>query len=134
MHLLCPQCQVVNRIPEDRPPSGPNCGRCGKPLYDDHPFDLDESNLSKHLARDKIPLLVDFWAEWCGPCKAMTPVLSQAAAQLKPEVRVAKVETDRNPALAARYAIRTIPTLVLFRRGTEKVRVSGAMNLRRLLR
>jgi thioredoxin 2 len=131
-HLVCPHCQAVNRIRTDRAEK-PACGACKRALFDG-PVELTSATFDKHVARSDIPVLVDFWAPWCGPCKTMAPHFEQAASLLEPGVRLAKVDTEAEPALAARFAIRGIPTLVLLRGGREIARQSGAMGAQDIAR
>ena len=134
LHLICPNCQATNRLPQDRLDQKPNCGRCHEALFTGQPVELTSVMFANYLDRNDIPLLVDFWAPWCGPCKMMAPAFVQAAAMLEPHVRLAKVNTDAEQALGARYNIRSIPTLALFKGGHEVARQSGAMNTQDIVR
>lgn len=133
LHIVCPSCLAVNRVPHDRVTSLPQCGVCKKALFRGQPEELSSAAFDKHLARNDLPLLVDFWASWCGPCQVMAPAYEQAARQLEPHVRVAKVNTEEAREVAAKYGIRSIPTLALFLNGTELARQSGAMDAGRIV-
>ena len=127
MHIVCPHCDAVNRIPARRLEHKPKCGKCHRPLFDARPVVLTAASFDRQVGRSDIPVLVDFWAPWCGPCKMMAPQFEQAAAQLEPRFRLAKVDTEAEQALGARFGIRSIPTLALFRGGREIARQPGAM-------
>lgn len=132
--VVCPHCNTANRIPADRLADGGSCGKCKARLFAGEPVELGAANFDTHAGRSDIPLLVDFWAPWCGPCRSMAPAFAQAATQLEPEFRLAKVNTEEEQQLAARFAIRSIPTLALFRNGREIARQSGAMDANSLIR
>ena len=127
LHIVCPHCHTTNRVRKDQMASAPDCGQCKRSLFDGHSVALNEAAFERHLTRNQIPLLVDFWAPWCGPCRMMAPAFEQAAQQLEPQMRLAKVNSDEAPNLSARYNIRSIPTLALFVGGREVARQAGAM-------
>ena len=134
LHLVCPHCNAINRTPAQRLAQGPNCGKCHKSMFSAHPVELSAAAFAAHIERNDIPVLVDFWAPRCGPCKMMAPQFAQAAGMLEPRARLAKVDTEAEPALGARYDIRSIPTLVLFKGGREIARRAGAMSAQEVAR
>ena len=127
VHIVCQHCDAVNRIPSARLDDRPNCGKCHHTLFSGQPLKLTAAAFQKQIERTDIPLLVDFWASWCGPCQAMAPAFAKAAKQLEPHIRLAKVNTEEEQELAARFGIRSIPTLLLFRDGREAARQAGSM-------
>jgi thioredoxin 2 len=127
LHVVCPACGAVNRVAAGRLGDGPRCGTCKQPLFTGKPVTLDEASFPRQVGRSDIPVVVDFWAPWCAPCRMMAPAFEQAAAQLEPRVRLAKLNTEEAPSLAAQYNIRSIPTLAVFRSGREVARQMGAL-------
>ena len=132
--VICPHCHAANRLPAGRLADGGTCGKCKARLFTGEPVELGAANFDAHAGRSDIPLLVDFWAPWCGPCRTMAPAFAQAAKQLEQEFRLAKVNTEAEQQLAARFGIRSIPTLALFRNGHEVARQAGAMDAASLMR
>ncbi|TAK00653.1 MAG: thioredoxin TrxC [Candidatus Manganitrophaceae bacterium] len=128
LRVVCPHCTAVNRVPSERLGQGPRCGQCHQPLFTRRPVELNEVGFDRQIANSDIPVVVDFWAPWCGPCLAMAPEFEKVAAMLEPNVRFAKVNTEIEQRLAARFNIMSIPTTALFHDGREVARQPGAMN------
>ncbi|MCK5917632.1 MAG: thioredoxin TrxC [Cocleimonas sp.] len=126
-HIVCPHCEATNRIPTARLSDAPKCGKCKQVLFSGQPINLTSDNFSKHITNSDVPVVVDFWAPWCGPCQTMAPAFEQAAQQLEPHYRLAKVDTEAEQALGAQYGIRSIPTIAVFKNGKEIARQAGAM-------
>ena len=133
IHVVCPHCDAVNRVPGDKLGSGAKCGKCRSPLFQGTPLALDEHRFNTHVQRSDLPVLVEFWAPWCAPCRMMAPAFEQAAAQLEPRARLVKVNTEEAQGLALQFGIRSIPTLVLYKGGREAARAAGAMDAHRLI-
>ena len=132
LRVACAACLTANRVPRERLGDAPKCGQCGEQLFAGRPLALDEAGFDALVQRTDLPVLVDFWAPWCGPCRMMAPAFEQAAAEFATRVRLAKVNTDEASGLAGRFGIRSIPTLVLLQGGREVARASGALDARRL--
>jgi thioredoxin 2 len=128
-HVVCPHCSAVNRMPADRPASEAKCGACKANLFTGEPIALTAKTFDKHVERNDMPLIVDFWAPWCGPCRTMAPIFDKAAKELEPRARFAKVNVDEEPAIAARFGIRGIPTLIAFEKGKVARQHAGLVDL-----
>ena len=131
-HIVCPHCEGVNRLPASKDARAAKCGKCHEPLFTGHPAAANAASFNKQVERSDIPVVVDFWAEWCGPCRAMAPAFAQTAREMEPRMRFLKVDTEAEQALAARYQIRSIPTLMVFRGGKVVAQQAGAMDAGRL--
>ena len=133
MHINCPHCFATNNLEKERLNDKPVCGKCKKPLFTGKPLELNSGNVAATLSKNDIPVVVDCWAPWCGPCKTFGPIFNQTAAALEPKARFAKLNTETNPSIAQRWHIRSIPTLIVFKGGKEIARMSGALPLNQLV-
>lgn len=133
LHVVCPHCDAVNRFPEKRLAAAPQCGRCHQPLFHAAPRPVDGAQLMRHIERDDLPVVVDFWAPWCAPCRQFAPTFAAAAERLEPRFRLLKLDTEAHPDASAKFAIRSIPTLAVFGGGRELARTSGALSMPQLL-
>lgn len=132
MNISCPHCNVINRIPEERLQDKPNCGKCKQAIFSGKPVDLTAANYNQQIIKNELPVLVDCWASWCGPCQQFAPIFDQAAQNFEPQLRLVKLDTEAEQNIAAQLQIRSIPTLILFKNGKEAARMSGAMPLGQL--
>ena len=133
LHVVCPHCHTTNRVQAAQLGSAPDCGSCHRPLFTGEPLALDAASFDRHVARSHLPVVVDFWAPWCGPCRAMAPMFARAAEALEPRVQLLKLNSDEAPEISAKFGISGIPTLLLLQKGRELARISGAMDSQRIV-
>jgi thioredoxin 2 len=133
MHIVCPHCHATNRVPNDKLEHEINCGKCHRPVFDGHPANVSGSQLAAQIRNSDIPVVVDFWAAWCGPCRAMAPEFEKAAQMMEPHARFLKLDSDQEQSASMQYNIRTIPTLIVFKGGKEVARTSGARSATQLV-
>ncbi len=128
LHITCPNCLTTNRVPREKLALGGKCGECRDRLFSGEPIEFTERNFHRHVENTDVPIVIDFWASWCGPCHMFAPIFAESANALEPQVRLAKLDTEAHPRLAAEYGVRSIPTLVIIKGGREVARQTGAMN------
>lgn len=129
LHITCPNCLTTNRVPREKLAAGGKCGKCQDLLFAAKPIELTEQNFDRHVNNTDVPIVIDFWASWCGPCQIFAPIFADSASKLEPQVRLAKLDTEAHPQLAADYGVRSIPTLVIIKDGHEVARQMGATNM-----
>src|SRR5262245_9498271 len=132
LHVVCPHCDTINRVPRERLNDGGTCGRCKQKLFERKPVELTAKSFDVHTGKSDLPVVVDFWAPWCGPCRMMAPHFEQAAGILEPQFRLAKLNTEAEPEIGARFHVQSIPTLAIFKHGREIARQAGALDAARL--
>ena len=133
MQVVCPSCQAINRLPADQKSSIAQCGKCKQKLFQSAPLEVSASVFTRHLQKNELPVVVDFWAPWCGPCKMMGPNFSAAASELEPDFRLLKLNTENAQQVSAQWSIRSIPTMIIFKHGKEVARTSGAMDKNQII-
>lgn len=133
IQITCPHCEATNRLLERKLGQNPKCGKCHQSLFISKPLELTSKNFKKVTSKTSIPIVVDFWAEWCGPCKMMAPIFEQVCKVVEPRARLAKLNTEFSQNIAAQFGIRSIPTLIVFKNGKEVSRQSGALDQRNLI-
>ena len=134
LRIVCAECHGLVGVPADRLADGPRCPKCHIPLFGGHPIELNDQTFDQHVAKSDVPVVVDFWAPWCAPCRMMAPAFAETASRMEPAARFAKLNTDEAQQVAARYGIRSIPTLIVFKGGREVARQPGAKASTQLMR